>query len=230
MATQEQQQANLLHQTLDLAKQKGATAAEAAIASGAGLTVTVRQGELDKVEHEQDKSLDITVFMGQKKGNASTTDISNDAIEATVQAAIDIARYASDDAAAGLAAAELMATEFPDLDLYHPWNISAEDATALALDCENTARECDARITNSDGCMISSYAGEHSYANSHGFIGYTPWSNHMFDCTVIAEDENGMQRDGWYSKARAADDLESPLSIGKEAARRTIGKLQCAQT
>ena len=215
----------LIEQTLEEAKCQGATSAEADIGTGAGLTITTRLKELEKVEHEREKGLGVTVYFDHKKGNASSSDLSDQAIQDTVRAACDIARYASEDSAAGLADANLMATEQPDLDIYHPWNISAEDATAIAIECETYAMNSDKRINNSDGCMLSSYSGEHIYGNSHGFIGSWQWSSHMLDCTMIAEDAKGMQRDGWYSKARAPEDLESTKQIGEKAAKRTVARL-----
>lgn len=215
----------LVEQTLDEAKKQGASAAEADIGIGSGLTVTTRVKELEKVEHEREKGLGVTVYINQQKGNASSSDFSEQAIKDTVKAAIDIARYASEDSAAGLADAELMATEFPDLDVYHPWDITAEEATKLAIEAETYAFDADNRIKNSDGCMLSSYAGQSVYGNTHGFMGTWNWSSHMLDCTVIAEDASGMQRDGWYSKTRAAEDLQSSKQIGEEATRRTVERL-----
>ncbi len=221
----QQELSAILQQLLDEAKKQGATSAEADIGTGAGLTVTIRLGETEKIEHERDKSLGITVYLGQKKGNASSSDFSDKAIQETVKAACDIARYASEDDCAGLAEPEYMAKKIPDLDLHHPWEISAEAASELAIECENFALQTDERINNSDGCCLSSYSGQHIYGNSHGFIGGWDWSSHTIDCTMIAEDAIGMQRDGWYSKTRSQEELESTKSIGEEAARRTLAKL-----
>lgn len=224
--TQEREElTGIIQQILDEAKRQGATAAEADIGTGAGLTVTTRLGEVEKVEHERDKGLGITVFIGHQKGNASSSDFSESAIKETVTAACDIARFASEDEYAGLADAELMASEVPELDLYHPWEIAPEDAIQLAIDCEAIARNEDKRINNSDGTSVSTYAGNHFYGNTHGFIDGWYWSSHTIDCTVIAETSKGMQRDGWYSKARNKDDLQSIQEIGKEAAKRTTQRL-----
>ena len=222
---QKQELNSLIEQTLAEAKKQGASAAEADIGTGAGLTVTTRLRELEKVEHEREKGIGVTVYFDHKKGNASSSDLSDQAIADTVRAACDIAKYASEDAAAGLADAELMATDIPDLDIYHPWNINAEEATKIAIECETYAMDFDKRVNNSDGCILSSYAGETVYGNSHGFVGSWQWSTHLLDCTMIAEDNNGMQRDGWYSKARSADDLQSTRQIGEQAARRTVERL-----
>lgn len=210
---------------LEEAKKQGATAAEADIGTGAGLTVTTRLGEVEKIEHEQDKGLGVTVFIGNKKGSASSSDFAEDAIKETVTAACNIAKFTSEDEFAGLPDAELMATESPDLDLYHPWEISAEDAIQLAVECEAIARSEDKRINNSDGTSVSTYSGNHFYGNSHGFIDGWHWSSHTIDCTVIAETSHGMQRDGWYSKARNKNNLQNIHDIAKEAAKRTTQRL-----
>jgi PmbA protein len=181
-------------------------------------------GEVEAIEHQRDKGLGITVYVDQRKGSASTTDFSAQAIKDSVLAACTIARNASSDKYAGLIAAEYLATEIPDLDLYHPWKITPDQATELAIECETAARQIDSRITNADGTLVNSYSGNHVYANSHGFIGGWDWSNHLIDCTVIA-DENGMQRDGWYSKARDAEDLEDTQEIARKAAQRTVARL-----
>lgn len=215
---------DIIQQALDRARAEGASSAEADIGTGEGLSVTVRMGELETIEHQRDKGLSVTVYMGQRKGSASTTDFGAQAIKDSVRAACTIARNASPDKYAGLIAAEYLAGELPELDLYHPWEISAEKATELAVDCETVARHCDSRITNADGTLVNSYSGKHVYGNSHGFIGGWDWSSHIIDCTVIA-DENGMQRDGWYSRARCADDLEDVKSIGLKAGERTIARL-----
>jgi PmbA protein len=215
----------LIQQILEETKQQGATAAEADIGTGAGLTVTTRLGEVEKVEHERDKGLGLTVFFGHQKGSASSSDFSETAIKETVTAACNIATFASEDPYAGLADADLMASEVPDLDLNHPWDISPEDAIKLAVECEDIARAEDKRINNSDGTSVSTYAGNHFYGNTHGFIDGWHWSSHTIDCTVIAETKNGMQRDGWYSKARNRDNLQSINDIAKEAAKRTTQRL-----
>ncbi|MDX1519945.1 MAG: DNA gyrase modulator, partial [Gammaproteobacteria bacterium] len=191
---------DLVDQIMSEALKQGATAAEAEFGTGTGLSVTARLGEVEKIEHERDKALGVTVYIDHKKGTASSSDFSAAAIRETVTAACNIARFASEDDCAGLAEAELMARDVPELDLYFPWDITPEAATELAINCETVARDSDPRIRNSDGCVVSSYAGEHVYGNTHGFTGGWCWSSHMLDCTVIAEDETGMQRDGWYSK------------------------------
>jgi PmbA protein len=215
----------IIDSVLTQAKAMGASAAEADIGVGSGLSANVRKGEIDKLEYERDKGLSITVFIDGQKGSSSTSDFSEDAIKKSVEAAIGIAKYASRDEYAGLADAELMATEFPDLDLYHPWSISPEAAIELAIECEQAAFDEDKRISNSDGSVVSTYSGLNLYGNTNNFINGWNWSSHTIDCTVIAEDSNGMQRDGWYSKARDYNDLQSVKDISQEAAKRTIARL-----
>ena len=215
----------IIDTVLTQSREIGASAAEADIGAGAGLSANVRKGEIDKLEYERDKGLSITVYIDGQKGNASTSDFSETALKESVKAAFSIAQYASRDECAGLAEAELMAKEFPDLDLYHPWSISPETAINLAIECEQAAFDYDKRISNSDGSVVSTYSGINLYGNTNGFINGWNWSSHSIDCTVIAEDNNGMQRDGWYSKMRDFNDLQSIKVISQEAARRTVSRL-----
>lgn len=224
--TQDQEMlSDIIQQALEIAKKNGASTAEMSIGTGNGLTVTTRLGEVEKVEHERDKALAITVFIGNKKGCANSTDFSADAIRKTVQSACDIAKFTNEDQCNGLAAAELMTTNTPDLDLYHPWQPSAEEAIQLAIDCESTAMAADKRINNSDGTSVSSYAGNHFYGNTHGFIDGWYWSSHSIDCNVIAGNGGNMQRDSWYSKACKKEELEDIHDIAREAAKRTVQRL-----
>ena len=210
---------------LDEAKRQGASAAEAGVNAENGLSVTVRLGEVETVEHNRDKGLGVTVYFGQRKGSASTSDFSRDAIRETVGAACAIAKYTAADPCAGLADAELMATQIPELDLYHPWELAAERAIELAVECEAAAQEVDKRITNSEGATVSSHAGKRVYGNSHGFMGAYPSSRHSVSCAVIADDGHGMQRDYWYTVARDSDDLETVRSVGRRAGERTVKRL-----
>lgn len=207
------------------AKRLGADAAEAAASQDAGLSVNVRMGELETLEYTRDNSLGITVYFGQRKGSANTSDLSAQAIRETVRAACDIARYTTDDPCSGLADAELMAANPPDLDLYHPWLIDPAEATALALRCEEAARGHDDRIVNSEGASLNSLSGIHVYGNSHGFIGGYPSTRHSLSCAVIGRDESGMQRDYWYSTERDAGRLSAPEEIGVKCAQRTLARL-----
>ena len=207
------------------ARKRGASAAEAGVSMEAGLSVNVRLGAVDTLEHNRDKALGITVYFGHRKGSASTSDFGARAIRETVQAACDIARYTEEDPCAGLADPERLATDIPDLDLYHPWGIEAERAIELARECEAAGRESDARIRNSEGANLSSHDGLRVYGNSHGFRGHYLSSRHSLSCTLIGEDESGMQRDYWYTVARHPDDLEDPQAVGREAARRAVARL-----
>jgi len=210
---------------LDEAKRQGASAAEAGVNAENGLSVTVRLGEVETVEHNRDKGLGVTVYFGQRKGSASTSDFSRAAIRETVAAACAIATYTAADPCAGLADAERMATDIPDLDLYHPWALPAERAIELAAECEAAARAVDKRITNSEGATVSSHSGNRVYGNSHGFLGAYPSSRHSVSCAVIADDGHGMQRDYWYTVARDSGDMEAARNVGQRAGERTVKRL-----
>jgi len=208
------------------AVRQGASAAEAGVSSDRGLSVTVRLGEVETIEHTRDNGLGVTVYFGQHKGSASTSDLSPQAIRDTVRAACNIARYTSEDPYAGLADPELMAREIPPLDLHHPWPVSARDAVTHALACEDAARAHDPRITNSEGSTLDTHDGVFVYGNTHGFLGGYPTSRHSLSCAVVGEDSaGGMQRDYWYTTARAPGDLESPEQVGRRAAQRTVARL-----
>ena len=210
---------------LDQAQRQGASAAEAGVSAESGLSVTVRLGEVETVEHNRDKGLGVTVYFGQRKGSASTSDYSPQAIEETVRAACDIAKYTAEDGCAGLADAALMARDIPDLNLHHPWDLPAERAIELARECEAAARAVDKRIGNSEGATVSSHAGYRVYGNSHGFLGAYPSSRHSVSCAVIAEDGHGMQRDYWYTVARDGAELEAARKVGARAGERTVRRL-----
>lgn len=207
------------------AKQGGATACETNVSDGFGQTVTVRQSSVETIEYNRDKGLSVTVYIGQKRGNASTSDFSPQAISDTVAAALSIARYTADDDCAGLADAELLAQDYPHLDLYYPWMLSVEEAIELAKQCEQAAYAVDKRITNSEGATISVSESQFIYANSLGFMGGYPLSRHSMSCAMIAEQGDSKQRDYWYSVARDAADLESAESIGQKAGARSAARL-----
>jgi PmbA protein len=216
---------NVLETALELARAGGATAAEGDIGTGHGLSVSVRNGAPENIEHQRDKSLSLTAYVGQRKGSASTTDFAPAALRATAQSACDIARHASPDPCAGLIEARYLARDIPDLDLLHPWAITPDAAVELAIACEREALGADRRITNSDGAMVSTYAGSHWYANTLGFAGGWDWSTHSIDCAVIAEAGGGMQRDGWFTRHRDPAALEHAEAVGREAARRALARL-----
>lgn len=212
---------------LKLAKAAGASAAETDVSLGIGQNVSVRMGETETIEYNRDKGASVSVYFGQQRGHASTSDLSEQALADTVAAACNIARYTAQDPYCGLADADLMATGFPDLDLYHPWDISVEAAIELAKRCEAAARAVDPRISNSEGASVSNSESLSVYANSHGFCAGYPASRHGISVSVIAEAGQSMQRDYWYTTARAASDLESPEHVGKTAGERTVRRLGC---
>jgi PmbA protein len=211
------------------AKRRGASAAEAMVSGSAGLEVGVRLGEVETVEHTRDNGLGITVYFGRRKGSASTSDLSPSAVREAVRAACAIANHTQPDPCAGLADAERLATQLPDLDLYHPWDVSVEEAIRLAVACEDAARDTDPRIANSEGASLSSHAGVQVYGNSHGFIGGYPSTRHGLSCAVIAQQGESMQRDYWWTSARAAADLDDPAAVGRRAAERTLARLGARQ-
>ncbi len=215
----------IIDKALSRSRALGANSAEADISTGGGLSVNVRMGQVETIEHQRDKSLGITVYMGKRKGSASTTDFSAKAVEATVNAACTIAGNASEDDCAGLIDPEFLAKQVPDLDLCHRWDISPQEAIELAIECEDAARQTDQRLTNSDGALVSTYTGSHLYGNTNHFVNGWDWSSHNIDCAVIAEENGKMQRDGWYTKARDQRDLDNVKTVGEEAARRTLSRL-----
>ncbi len=215
---------------LKLAKIAGASSAETEVSFGTGQNVSVRMGEAENIEYNRDKGMSVTVYFGQQKGHASSSDLSQQALKDSVEAACNIAKYTAKDEFCGLADATLMATEMPDLDLYHPWNISVEEAIEIAKRCEAAAFEVDKkRITNSEGAGVSNSEGVFAYANSHGFVGGYPSSRHSLSCSVIAEDgakdNYSMQRDYWYTNARDMADMESAEYVGRLAGERTLRRL-----
>ncbi len=207
------------------AKRLGADGVEAGVSIDAGLSVTVRLGETETLEYNHDRALGLTVYFDHRKGSASTADFAPESIAATVQAACDIARYTSEDACAGLADAERMATVIPDLDLYHPWGLDAEQAIELATECEAAALAVDKRIDNSEGGTVSSYVGMRVKGNSHGFLGAYRGSHHSYSCSVIGRQGEEMQRDYWSETCRDHRELPSPALVGRTAGERTLRRL-----
>lgn len=208
------------------AKAQGATAAEASVGVETGLSVSVRMGDVETLEYHHDKGLGVTIYIGNSKGSANTSDLSADAIRAAVRAACGIARHTAADQYSGIADRDLLAWDYPDLDLCHPWAVTAEQAVELALECEGVARGFDPRIVNTEGASVSTHQGFHVYGNSHGFVGGYPSSRHSLSCTVIGEDANGgMQRDYWYTTSRRSSEMESAEAVGKRAAERTVARL-----
>ena len=210
---------------LDRARASGASQAEVTCNEDTGLAVNVRMGEVETVEATRDRGVSMTVYFGRRKGSASTADLRDESLEATVAQACAIARHTEDDAAAGLADAALMARELPELDLYHPWSITPEQAVEQALACEAAAFAADTRIKNADGTSLNTHQGCRVYGNSHGFVGGYASTRHSLSCVMIAEGEGQMQRDYWYDVNRQGELLADAKGIGQRAAERAVSRL-----
>jgi len=215
----------LAAQVLDLAKAGGATAAETEVSEGFGQTISVRKGEVETIEYNKDKGVGVTVYIGHRRGHASTSDFSDDALKRSVDKALTIARFTAEDECAGLAEAELLAREVTDLDLHYPWDLAVDDAIDLARRCEAAAMDVDARISNSEGATSTTQQAQFIYANSLGFSNGYPTSRHSLSCAVIAEAKGAMQRDYWYTTARAATDMDPADAVGRRAGERTVRRL-----
>ena len=217
---------DLVDSAIAHARKLGASDAAADASESAGLSVSVRKGELENVERNRDKSLGVTVYLGTRRGNASTSDFSPQAVQRTVQAAYDIARFTAQDPFAALPdEADIASGPAPDLDLFHPWNIDSDRATQLALACEAAALQRDARITNSEGAGVSAQQSHFFSAHTHGFHGGYASSHHSLSVAPIAGTGDEMQRDAWFSSKRCPDELASPQAIGIYAADRALSRL-----
>jgi PmbA protein len=217
---------DLTQTVLQYAAQRGASACETEISEGFGQSVTVRKSEVETIEYHRDKDLSVMVYLGQRRGHASTSDLSLKAIQDTVDAALAIARHTAADPFSGLPDAELLARELPELDLFHPWDLPVEQAIELAQRCERSGLDADARISNSDGASVSNHQSQFVLANSLGFSGGFCASRHSLSCSMIAGRDDDMQRDDWYAVARAASDLESAEDIGHKAGSRAARRTQ----
>ena len=218
----------LVDSALKHAQKIGATDAGAEASEGCGLSVSVRKGELENVERNRDKSLGVTVYVGHRRGNASTSDFSEAAIQQTVQAAFDIARFTAEDPTAGLPDEDDIAKVQPELDLFHPWSINSEEAAKLALACEAAALQTSRRITNSEGAGVSAQQSHFFSAHTHGFRGGYASSRHSMSVAPIASlpgKHAEMQRDAWYTSMRAADQMATPEAVGRYAAERALSRL-----
>ncbi|MGP9663473.1 metalloprotease PmbA [Halomonas sp. AOP22-C1-8] len=211
-------------EALTLAKRLGADAAEVGASVDQGVGVSVRLGDVETVELSRDQGIAVTLYVGKRKGSASSSDASSASIQATVEKALAIARYTGEDPVAGLADADQMATELPDLKVHYPWALTTEQAIDLALACEQAGRDVEG-ISQSEGASLSSGEGVRVYANSHGFLGTQKGSSHSLSCMLIAQDEDGMQRDYDYTSARNPQHLRDPSEVGREAAARTLRRL-----
>ncbi|MBF6648141.1 metalloprotease PmbA [Methylobacter sp. BlB1] len=216
----------IVQSILDEAKNQGASAAEAGLSQESGLSVTARLGDVETIEHHRDQGLGVTVYFGQRKGSASSSDLSPASIKETVSAACSIARYTSEDEYAGLPEKEQLATEFPDLDLNHPWDLRADEAIALAIECENAARGYHAEISNSEGASVNTHQGIRVMGNTLGFLQGYASTRHSLSCSVLAQRGDSMQRDYWYTVARDAHNLEPAVDVGRKSAERALRRLQ----
>lgn len=215
----------IAQKALEMSLKKGATHAEVALSADKGLSVTTRLLDVETLEFNQDKGVGLTVYLGHRRGSVSSSDTSDKAIEEAVQHAIDIAKVSDEDPCFGLADKALLSTQFPDLDLYHPWGISAEEAIDEAKACEDIALNTDKRIVNSEGVSVGSYEFMRVYANTHDFMGGYSTTRHTKSCVLLAEDESGMQRDYDYTTARSKKELESSASLAKKAIDKTVSRL-----
>ncbi|HEX4780721.1 MAG TPA: metalloprotease PmbA [Usitatibacter sp.] len=212
--------------SLDAARRRGASDAEVEVSAALGQSVTVRRGEVETVEYNRDKGLAITVYFGKRRGNASTSDLSPDAIERTVEAACAIARHTAEDEAAGLPDDDrIYRGEAPDLDLFHPWGLDVEEAIELARRTEAAALAVDKRITNTEGATVSTYDTDFILANTRGFLAGFPTSKSSIGCGVVSEEPSGMQRDYWYTTHRDPARLEPAEQVGRLAGERAIRRL-----
>jgi PmbA protein len=210
---------------LRVAGDNGASAAEASATFGTGLSVTVRMRDVETLEYHRNQGLGVAVYFGQRKGSASTSDLSEAAVTEAVRRACGLAQYGAEDECAGLADPERLARDIPDLDLYHPWEVEPDQAIELATECEAAALDADPRIANSEGATLGSGSGCRVYGNTNDFLAGFRDSQHSLSCAVIAEADGRMERDYEYSVSRIADELAGPATIGREAAQRALQRL-----
>jgi PmbA protein len=215
----------IVRDALDYAGTRGASAAEVEASEGFGQTVTVRQGEVETIEYNRDKGLGVTVYLGKQRGHASTSDYSRQALRDTVDAALSIARFTASDECAGLADADLLAREIPDLELWHPWNLPVERAIELAKACEAAGYGVDPRIGNSEGATVSTQESHFVYGNTLGFLAGFPSSRHSCGCALVAGRNDAMQRDDWYETTRDPGDLPPAEGVGRRAGERAVKRL-----
>ncbi|QYF95802.1 metalloprotease PmbA [Massilia sp. PAMC28688] len=219
----------LARDVLAFAKEMGGTDAAVEISEGSGLSVSVRLGEIETIEQNKDKGMGVTVYIGQKRGNASTSDFSPAALRATVDAAYNIARFTAEDDCAGLADADMLEMNPRDLRLFYPWGISTEDAVALAQRAEAAAFDVDPRVTNSEGASVHAQQSHFVSANSRGFIGGYPFSRHTLSVAPIAGEGAMMQRDDWYTSVRNPKNMADPEKVGRYAAERALARLHACK-
>jgi len=215
----------IVKMALDEADKQGMDQAEVAASHDIGLAATARLGDVENLEYTNDRGIGVTVYKNSCKGNASTSDISPQAIRETVAKACTFANLTASDQYAGLADADLMCTDTEDLDLDHPWSITASDAIELAIETEAVALKFDKRVSNSEGATVSTNRGSRAYGNSHGFVGSFTRTSHNVTCVVLAEADGVMQRDYYYTASRDPDDLEDSALVGRTAAQRVVDRL-----
>jgi PmbA protein len=215
----------LLTELMDQAKKQGASQVEASISHYTGFSVTVRSQEVETIEHNRNKSLELKVYFGRQRGSASTSDFSPEALKSTLEAACHIARFTTPDPFSGLAEPEFLEKTPPDLDLYHPWSIDPQNAITLGKECEANALALDSRLAQSEGVTLSTHQDIYVYINSHGFLAGYPSSLHSISCNLIAKDKMGMQRDGSYTINRDANHLQSIEKLAKEASDNAVKRL-----
>lgn len=216
---------DVVSRALDSARRAGATQAEADASLQQGLSVSVRLGEVETVEYQRDRALGITVYFGHRKGSASTGDLSAQSVEDMVAKACAIARHTAEDECAGLADPALLQTQFRDLQLDFPWELSADSAVELARECEAAGRAVDTRLSNSEGASVSSQRGVRVYGNTHGFLAGDCGTSYSLSCVLLAQSGEDMQRDYWYTSARDPRDLEVAELVGRRAGQRAIARL-----
>jgi PmbA protein len=215
----------LVEIALEESRRLGASQAEAAVSVDVGLSVSARLGEVETIEYQRDRGMGVTVYLGKRKGSASTADLGAEALRETVAKACSIARFTAEDDCAGLADPDTLATEIPDLDLSHPWDVTPEQACDMAIGCEAAALAVDPRITNSEGASVSSHRGLRAYGNSHGFLAAFPGTLHSVSCSVLGAEGDEMQRDYWYSTSRDWRELELAEAVGRIAGQRAVRRL-----
>ena len=224
LKAQEQELRQAVSFAVELATKSGASA-EVAVTKVSGLSVSTRLQEIENVEFTNDGALGISVYMGQQKGNASTSDLSEGAIRNAVEAALAIAKYTSPDDCTGLADKDLMAFDAPDLELYHAADVDVDKATELALQAEKAALEADERIINSNGASFNSHTGVKVYGNSHGMLQSYLSSRYSLSCSVIGGVEDALENDYEYTISREFDKLQSPIWVGENCAKKVVSRL-----
>ena len=221
----QQQMMHLSDRILEMVQQQGATSAKLSISHSQGVAVEVRQQQVDSLEFNRDKGLSLTVYKGQQKGTASTTDFSDQGLKQAISAALSIAEFTQPDVYSGLPEPELYANNFKELELYYPWKTSVSDLVKLATAIESAGVNTDSKISNSEGGSVNTHESVSLIATSNGFCGFKKGTSHSASCVLIAEDSDGLQRDYYYSSSRNPQNLLSANTIGSEAATRTVAKL-----